>query len=186
VRSLHPIVSVTAVGLAAENICGGAHFDGFGYDSPWGRLHRANAKLMTLGMGQYPEMGLTFLHYIEHAYGVPYQYTKIYTTPVIAGGQPAIGPFTMSVRYLDYGITYDTNPFKLDLIERGQARLVELNGNSVFCTTAHQAMDFAVEQLRRNRYYFLNTRPHFRSGEIPMDGTTGTIQKVYDRGAAGE
>ena len=181
VRSIHPIVSVTALGPAAEDICGGSHYDGFGYDSPWGRLHRANAKLMTLGMGHYPEMGMTFLHYVEHAYGVPYQYNKIYTAPVTAAKKIIPGPFTMSVRYLDFGITYDTNRFKNGLVERGLARLVPVGNNSIFCTTANEAMTFAVQELQHNRYYFLKNAPNFRPGEVPMDGATGKMQYVYDR-----
>ncbi|MDP3183188.1 MAG: AAC(3) family N-acetyltransferase, partial [Desulfobaccales bacterium] len=43
VRSLHPIVSVTGLGARSEEICGGPHYNGFGYESAWGRLHRLNA-----------------------------------------------------------------------------------------------------------------------------------------------
>jgi aminoglycoside 3-N-acetyltransferase len=181
VRSLHPIVSLTAFGARAEEICGGCHNDGFGYDSPWGRLHRADAKLLTLGMGRYPEMGLTFLHYIEHAFGVPYQYTKIFNAPVTRGGKLVSGPFTMSVRYLDFGITYDTNRFKNELLSAGRAKLIPVGADAVFCTTASHAMEFAVERLRENRYYFLKEAPRFRAGEIPMDGATGELQYVYDK-----
>jgi acyl-CoA synthetase (AMP-forming)/AMP-acid ligase II/aminoglycoside N3'-acetyltransferase/acyl carrier protein len=181
VRSLHPIVSVTAIGPAAQKICAGPHLDGFGYDSPWGRLHRANAKLMTLGMGRYPGMGLTFLHYIENAFGVPYQYTKIYNAPVIARGQTVAGPFTMSVRYLDFGSTYDTNRFKNELVSAGLARLISVGKDWIFCTTSNDAMTYAIQQLRRDRYYFLKNPPNFRPGEIPMDGATGKMQYVYDR-----
>lgn len=182
VRSIHPIVSVTGLGPRAEEFCGGDdHFDGFGYDSPWGRLHRANAKLMTLGMGRYPEMGLTFLHFIEHAFGVPYQYTKIYEAPVLKKGTRLAGPFTMSVRYLDYGITYNTNRFKNELLAAGMATHTAIGGDSIFCTTASKAMDFGISRLRKDRYYFLKETPRFRCGEIPMDGATGELQYVYDK-----
>jgi aminoglycoside 3-N-acetyltransferase len=183
---LHPIVSVTSLGPNARHISGEAHFEGFGYDSPWGRLHRSNAKLMTMGMGHYPEMGLTFLHYIEHAYGVPYQYVKLYSAPVFAGGSRVTGAFTMSVRYLDFGITYDTNRFKNDLVSAGCARIVPLATNSIFLTTAEQAMDIGIRKLRSDRYYFLKEPPRFRPGELPADGTTGDLQYVYDRAISAE
>lgn len=181
VRSMHPIVSVSSNGSLAEAISGGAHFEGFGYASPWGRLHRLDAKLATLGMGHYPEMGMTFLHYIERMYGVPYQYTKIYDAPVFAAGERQSGPFTMSVRFLDYGIAYDTNRFKTDLAAAGVGRTVPVGGNSLFVTSAKAAFDLGVEKLNADRYYFLSAPPRFRAGVIPADGQTGDLQYSYDR-----
>ena len=74
VRSMHPIASITGLGRQAEEICGGPHYDGYGYDSPWGRLHRLNARIMTFGYCFRPD-GMTFLHYVENLYGVPFLYT---------------------------------------------------------------------------------------------------------------
>ena len=96
-RSMHPIVSVTGLGARAAEICNGSHYEGFGYQSAWGRLHRANAKILTLGMGA-DLGGTTFFHYVERLYGVPYIYTKIFNYPIFAEGQEIPGPFTMSVR----------------------------------------------------------------------------------------
>lgn len=184
VRSLHPIVSVTSLGGRAFDISGGPHFDGFGHASPWGRLHYMDAMVMTLGMLQYPEMGLTFIHYIEQLHGVPYQYNKVYAAPVIKDGRPVSGPFTMSVRYLDYGITYDTNKFKLRALERGVARQVELGGNGIFAARAAALVEEGMRTLSADRYFFLKSPPTFRPGELPMDGATGTIRYAYDKSEA--
>jgi len=182
VRSTHPIVSVAAYGARAEELCGSPHYDGFGYDSPWGRLHRANAKIMSIGMGDYPETGLTFLHYIEHSYGVPYQYTKIYSTPVYADGRQLDGPFTMSVRYLDFGVTYDNRKFQKLLLDKGLGREAQVGRNSLFSTTCEAMMSEAIACLRTDRYYFLASPPRFRPGVIPMDGGTGKLTREYDKG----
>jgi aminoglycoside 3-N-acetyltransferase len=184
VRSVHPIVSITALGSKAKEISAGNHFDGFGYDSPWGRLHRMNAKIVTLGMGQYPNSGITFIHYIEHLYGVPYQYTKIFSAPVISGGGRVDGPFTMSVRYLDFGVTYRTKRFQNVLLDTGDATWSELGTDAVFCCAADRMIAVALECLAKDRYYFLLSAPNFRSGEIPMDGGTGAMRDVYDHSAA--
>jgi acyl-CoA synthetase (AMP-forming)/AMP-acid ligase II/aminoglycoside N3'-acetyltransferase/acyl carrier protein len=182
VRSSHPIVSVAAHGARAEELCGGPHYDGFGYDSPWGRLHRANAKIMSIGMADYPETGLTFLHYIEHCYGVPYQYTKIYSTPVYSNGQQIDGPFTMSVRYLDFGVAYDNKKFQKLLLDKGRGREFQVGQSSLFCTTCDAMMSEAIDCLRADRYYFLASPPRFRPGVIPMDGGTGKLTREYDKG----
>lgn len=77
------------------------HFVGFGWVSAWARLHRLNAKIVFLGLGPYHLGGTTFFHYVEKMYGAPYQYNKIFATPVYSGGVEIKGPFVMSVRY-DY------------------------------------------------------------------------------------
>lgn len=182
-RSIHPIVSVTGLGARAAEICGGAHYDGFGYESPWGRLHRANAKILALGLGAKYEGGTTFFHYLEKLYGVPYQYTKIYTIPVYSAGLELSGPFTMSVRYLDFGITNDTLRFKLHLVETARARIAPVGLGAIFCSTCHEIIEEGVKCLNNDRYFLLAKAPVFRTGEIPMDGSTGPMQAAYDKGA---
>jgi aminoglycoside 3-N-acetyltransferase len=184
VRSIHPIMSLTGLGARAEEICGGAHYEGLGYDSPWGRLHRAGALIMTLGLG--PDLGgTTFFHYVESLYGVPYKYTKIYTTPVYAGGVEVPGPFTLSVRYLDYGIVNTPVRLKWYLLNKGKARNVPVGHAQTWSARCNDIVEEFTDCLRRDRYYLLETPPHFRPGEIPMDGPTGPLQEVYDEGAAG-
>jgi aminoglycoside N3'-acetyltransferase len=181
VRSLHPIVSVTALGARAEELCGSPHFDGFGHQSAWARLHRAGAKVMALGLGAHHEGGTTIVHYLEHLYGVPYQYTKVYTTPVYSGGQAVAGTFTLSVRYLDFGIVNDSLRFKLHLLETGKARNIPLGTGHVFCSTWEAVVEEGMRCLNRDRYFLLERPPLFRPGEIPMDSNTGAMRVVYNR-----
>lgn len=179
VRSLHPIVSVTGLGPRAEEICGGAHFDGFGYESAWARLHRAGAKIMALGLGVENEGGTTIVHYLEHVYGVPYQYTKVYDTPVCAGGACVEGTFTMSVRYLDFSIVNDSLRFKRHLVEARRAVSVPVGTGSIFLTDCTAVVEEGVKCLNRDRYFLLQQPPAFRRGEIPADGNTGPMRVVY-------
>jgi hypothetical protein len=48
--------------------------------------------------------------------------------------------------------------------------------------TAKDIIDFGVQCLNEERYCLLAKLPRFRSGEIPMDGLTGPMQIVYDKG----
>lgn len=180
-RSLHPIVSVSAIGAKAAEICGPPHFDGFGYESAWGRLHRLNARILAFGLGVEHEGGTTFFHYLEHLYGVPYQYTKVYETPVIAQGRQVDGTFTMSVRYLDYRIVNNTLRFKRLLVESGNALDVPVGRARMLSTTCQQIVNLGIECLSKDRYFLLAEPPRFRRGEVPMDGTTGQMQVVYDK-----
>ena len=184
IRSIHPIASVTGLGAKAEEICGGPHYDGYGYDSPWGRLHRANAKLLTLGYGIRPD-GMTFLHYAEALLGAPYLYTKIFGSPVISGGEQVPGPFTMSVRYLDFGIRQDQSKFKRHLVDTGVARSVPLGRGHLLSTTCGPVVEQAAQCMREDRYFFLERKPAFRPGEIPTDGPTEPMTSGSSDGTFG-
>lgn len=179
VRSKHPIISVAGIGLKAEEICGGEHFDGFGHDSPWGRLHRMNAKFM--GLGSKIRDSLTFTHYVEKLYGVPYQYCKLFEAPVYSGGVRLAGPFTMSVRYLDFSIQYDVQRLERRLLESGKALEVPVGRFVIQTTTAEAVVEEGIKSLSEDRYYFLKEPPRFRAGEYPMDGITGPSRTVYNR-----
>lgn len=182
VRSLHPIMSVAGIGPRAEEICGGPHFEGVGCDSPWGRLHRAGAKMMTLGMGA-GEGGTTFFHYIESSYSVPYKYTKVFRNEVIANGVPVPGLFTMSVRYLDFNIKNTPVRLKRRLIERGLATEEQTGHARTWMTNCAAAFEVGMESLRDDRFFLLEDPPRFRQGEVPTDGPSGPLQLRYDRGA---
>jgi aminoglycoside 3-N-acetyltransferase len=176
VRSMHPIVSVAGLGSRSEEICGGDHYSGFGYSSPWGRLHRANAKLLTLGISASDEGGMTFLHHVEAMYGVPYQYVKIFTSPVIVNGQRVNGSFTLHVRYLDFGITNCVLKLKSIFLLQGQARQVRTGRSWSYCVGTQKAFSLMVENLERDLWVYLRNSPRFRNGEIPMDGPTGGMR----------
>lgn len=178
VRSQHPIVSVAGVGPNADSICGGSHTSGFGWGSPWGRMHRANIMFVCLGLGL--AKGLSFLHHIEAMYGVPYQYTKIYRTPVYSDGAQIDGPFTLSVRYLDFGIQYDYARFEQRMLETGAAHEARFERGLLFQSTrAATAFVCGLECLEEDRFGFLQAPPQFRAGEIPTDGATGDMKLIY-------
>ena len=133
----HPIRSSLSVPSAhrAEEICAAPHFDGFGWDSPWGRLHRIGARLCTLGLSRHDEFGMTFVHYVEQLHGVPYQYNKVYTAPVFENGRRIEGVFTMNVRYLDYGVEYDTLRVKREVLSHGKGQERPFGRDTVFMAT---------------------------------------------------
>jgi aminoglycoside N3'-acetyltransferase len=182
VRSVHPIMSVAAIGKRAEELCGGNHFDGFGYASPWGRLHRANAKILTLGMGAGGG-GTTFFHYVEKLYGVPYQYTKIYSAPVYSEGKPVPGPFTLSVRFLDFGIENTPVRVKTRMVQLGEAREFKTGACMSWCAESQTVVDRMMQMFDEDRWMMLERSPRFRQGVMPMDGPTGEMKTSYDKGS---
>jgi len=169
VRSMHPLASVAAIGPKSHEICGGAHYDAYGYHSPWAKLHHNDALITTLGLG-LNDGGLTFIHYIEKLYGVPYQYTKIYNVPVLMGEENLEGPFTMSVRYLDLNVFENVSRVKNDLFEAGVAKMLPLGDGYIWAVRASSFVDFVCDKLDKDRYYLLQDKPKFVFGKIPFDG----------------
>ena len=185
VRSIHPIVSVTGIGPRATELCGGSHYDGFGYSSPWGRLHRANGWILTLGMG-VKGGGTTFFHYVEKLYGVPYQYTKMFVGPVYFRGASVPGPFTMSVRYLDFGIVNSPVRVKARMLELGEAREVRTGRALTWAARAQTVVDRMMQMFDEDRWMMLESPPTFRPGEMPTDGATGELRVHYDKADPGK
>lgn len=178
-RSMHPIASTAGIGPQAGAMCDGPHFDGFGWASSWGRMHRANVRFVTLGLPL--RAGLSFAHYVEAQYGVPYQYCKVYDTPVYKGGQRVRGTFTLRVRYLDFSIAVDIIRYQDRLRERGALVEVTCGRSLIHTVTAHEAFDIGMELMAEDVYAMLREPPKFRAGEIPFDGPTGPSRYAYDR-----
>jgi len=172
VRSIHPIVSTAGVGAKAKLICDGNHYSGFGYDSSWGRMHKANVKFLFLGI--YMRKYLSFIHYIESVFNVPYLYTKIYPTPVYKNGVKIDRQFAMAVRYLDFSIAWDITYFESVLRQNGLISEVKLGRSMLQSCNAENVFDMGMDCLSENMYAFLKEPPLFRNGEIPADGFTAT------------
>lgn len=180
VRSMHPIVSTAGLGPNAKAICEGAHFEGFGWESSWGRMHRADVRFVTLGIPL--RSGLSFAHYVEAQYGVPYQYCKIYSAPVYKNRQQISGAFTMRVRYLDFSIAIDIIRYQQRLFDQKAAYEATCGRGIIHSVKASAAFDIGIQLLAEDVYAFLREPPKFRTGEIPFDGPTGGIPRYfYDR-----
>jgi aminoglycoside N3'-acetyltransferase len=175
IRSKHPVVSICAIGAKAKELIGENHFSSYGADSPWARLHKLNAKIVSLGLGWRMAGGTSFVHYCESMFAVPYQYNKLLSIPVYNNGNEVGGVFTHTVRYIDFDIAYDTSDFKRRMVEDGLAKCEKLGDGEIFCCESSVFFDKAIEELNNNRYSFLVHKPTFRNGEMPMDGTTGDM-----------
>ncbi len=168
IRSEHPIYSVTSIGSKAKLISEGNHLDGFGWDSPWGRLHRISAKLMNLGYGIRAD-GFTFMHYIENMYGVPYQYNKPYDIKTFNNKKEVKRLYTLSVRYLGYDIEYDYKCVKEELIKRKIIKSIKLGSAVALLCSASLVFEEVCKMLTKDRYILLEKKPNFIKGTIPYD-----------------
>ena len=96
VRSLHPLFSLGAVGPAAHTICDDTGRSAYGERSAFGRLRAAGTTFVCLGT-TLPR-SLTYVHHLEHLYGVNHYMHKAFDAPVYRGGQLVPGPWLAFVR----------------------------------------------------------------------------------------
>ena len=145
---------MVAVGKNAKDICGGNHYDGYGYDSPWGRLLERNSKILTLGYGIFPS-GMSAIHFMENMLGVPYQYTKVFRSDVLRKNKRIDGVFTMSVRYLEYDVHHDQTKFKKALIDQGYGKIVSLGKGKILATSFVKLFECGKKLLSKNDIFCL-------------------------------
>lgn len=167
IRSIHPIASLTAIGKNATLICGNNHFDGYGYDSPWGKLLNLNSNIITLGYALYPS-GMSAIHFMENMIGVPYLYNKIFRSEVYNNKQKIKGLFTMSVRYLEYNVIHDQTKFKKILVKNKKAKIIKLGNGEILSTNFNNLFETGKKTLSKDRYILLKNSPTFKSGEKPL------------------
>lgn len=156
IRSMHPLLSVCAIGPKAELISGDASRSAFGWDSPFERLHRYGAKILCIGVDL---LSMTFVHHIEQFFGVPYSYSKEWSTPVYCGGREDKKRYVAFVRYLDCGINYDFSRLQKKLFERKQALKVPLGYGHIYSVKCKDVFNTGIEELDEDLFFFLKHPP---------------------------
>lgn len=179
IRSLNPLVGLSAVGKRADHICRGGTTSSYGVDSPFDRLMRCDGKMVFFGTDL---RHMTFIHYVEHMVGVPHKYNKFYPVPIYEDGHLLELPVCTQVRYLDFGIEYDVDSFTSKFEEAGLVSQLKLGMGRVRCVSCKEIFDFLKEKLKKDFFYLLKHTPKFIPGKIPMDGGTGPAPKtIYER-----
>jgi aminoglycoside 3-N-acetyltransferase len=121
VRTGHPIYSFAAIGAEATAFQGLRNFSGYGPDSPFGILHRADG---VIGILDLPDnQSMTFYHYVEESCGVSYRYHKVFEGMYTdAGGVTKNERYGLFVRDLTRGVVTSVDPMGELLWERGNYR----------------------------------------------------------------
>ena len=161
VRSPNPIFSVAGLGRRAAEICGGCSGSAFGPDSPWDRMFQADFLVVFLGCDL---ASLTFARFVEHRFGVPYLYNKLFDVPVLEDGRDLGLTVTAPLRFQEFPAQYDLARFEQRLRaarflgESGPAKAVRMSDCFAMGTTC----------LREDIHYFLERAPAYRPGSLPV------------------
>lgn len=178
-RLLHPVVSLAALGIRAEELTADHPRWNVGHDTIWDRMLRSGGIVLTIGIS--PALSMSFMHQVEFMACVPYLYHKIMRGDVRAGGANVPGDFLMAVRYLGYRVEYDLARLYTALEETRAVTRVPLGGDAVWAVSMSAAFETGMRGLRSDPYYLLRGTPTFVEGEIPLDGITAGREAVLPR-----
>ncbi|MEC1743429.1 AAC(3) family N-acetyltransferase [Schinkia azotoformans] len=117
-RTKHPIYSFAVWGKDQQYLCNLENVSSFGGDSPFGYLHKQNAKMLIIGLDY--QRSFTFVHHVEEMENAPYRYHKNFTAPYInEDGIEEVRTYSMYVRNLEPEVFTQINPIGNELERQG-------------------------------------------------------------------
>lgn len=169
-RSLHPIQSLTALGVQADRLTKDHPRWNVGHDTLWDRMLRLGGKIVTVGIPG--RQCMSFVHHVEFLACAPYLYHKILRGEVYARGVRVLDEFLAVVRFLELGVCYDLSRLETDLTRRSAIRRAPLGEDWVEAVPMEAVLETCAKGLGRDSYYLLKRKPSFIEGEVPCDGIT--------------
>ena len=178
VRSLHPIVSVAGVGPAADKICGGNHCSGFGWDSPWGRMHRRYPLRVPLARDW--QRVCHFCTTSRRCMACPTSTRNCTERRSIAMASkcPGHSHCRSGILILEFNTTTPNSNGGCWTPVRHMRRV---SSEGCCFSRRRPRKPLPAGSIASARTGSVSCKPlrHFRPGEIPVDGATGEMKPVY-------
>jgi aminoglycoside 3-N-acetyltransferase len=181
IRSVHPLLSLTAYGADAAAVCGDNGTSAYGVDSPFARLLESGARIMSIGLDRYYSVGVA--HHLEAACSLPYCYNKLLKWQPVVAGRRLNRQYFATVRYPEFlGIPYNFHRLAQAVEAVDGIRTAPLGGSRICSADYRQAFDIGRRALRDDPYLFLSEPPPFVYGTVPFDGPTASHDRVVAPG----
>jgi aminoglycoside N3'-acetyltransferase len=164
-RSANPLFSVASIGAQADFICNQSSTGAVGALSAWGQLTALNARMLHMGSSLERT---TIIRHVESLFGVPYLYTKLFTTPVTREGVPVQTPITALLRYKNVPINYDLHDLWNLARNQGLVTQHSLGGSNVTSISVQPFVDLCLQALNENVYAFLEKAPPYIDDQLPL------------------
>lgn len=148
-RTRHPIFSVSAFGSGTPEVMNARLDDCFGPGTVFDLLHQHDAKIVCLGCDF---SRVTFVHYVEQQYGVPYRYSKAFSGHLIDNGQATALTTHYLVRDLAIKSSCDLRWLKAEAIRRGVLMMGEVGRFPVMAISARQFLSLAFDFLKQDEH----------------------------------
>jgi len=146
-RSRHPLQSISAVGVRADQYTDDAGEKAFTDDSAFGRLLHHDAWVILLGINF---QAASHIHAAEERVGVPYRYWKEFRGRYVDAGEEHEHRCWMYARDLQLDPQLNMARIEAELIERRQLATHRLGGGTVRACRARDLVAASEAVLRRD------------------------------------
>ncbi len=154
-RSNHPIFSVAGVGKNFENFKKSRIDDCFGKGTAFDHLYNMNGKIICLGC----DFGkITFIHYVEQYFGVPYRYMKNFSGFIVQNENKTKLVTSYYARKLDINSVSDLNLLKEELIKQGKLLVSNIGKFSILAVKSNDFFDCAIKLIKNNKFALIKNK----------------------------
>ncbi|WP_158161633.1 AAC(3) family N-acetyltransferase [Grimontia hollisae] len=153
IRNHDPSVSVAAIGLLANDICGETQENTYSEKGVFGKMLRRNGKILNINF----DAGSTFLHYVERALNVPYRYDKTFVGKIIINGVTKKVRSTIWVRNhnIENSEAYFGEFNKL-AVKKGLYVKGKVGRGIIGCISMHDAFHLVEKEIVKNPWLLTN------------------------------
>lgn len=144
----------------------------FGEKSIFEKLYHKNVKMVFLG----ETFDITYMHFIEQRYGVPYRFIKKFKGEIKLGNELKEFIFDYNVRPLDKNINYNLEGIAFFLESKGVLKKAELGNSKIRVVNAVDAFNEIIKGLKDNIYLLLKEKPT----QIKVTNKNETGKEMYD------
>ena len=157
-RSFHPFVSWSAIGLSAKEICSDTSRQAFGSETPMERMIQKDTLFISVGL--HPTITCQTVHQAGICMGVPYRYVREYYHPVVREEKICIEPFYMYVWYVQSNIKKDYNKkIWSAFINNYEIREVKLGRGKIYSYSMKDFFRCSIDEHKRDMYVLLENEP---------------------------
>jgi aminoglycoside 3-N-acetyltransferase len=149
-RTIDPIFSVATWGDNKESYMN-VGFNCFGDKSIFKKIHDEDFKILFLG----ETFDMTYLHFIEQSFGVPYRYIKKFTGKIKIDNKLKEYTFDYYVRDLEQNSTYDLERIADFLESKGVLKKASLGFSQIKVVGTRDVREKIIEELKENNKFLL-------------------------------
>ena len=151
-RSNHPIFSVAGTGNHFEKFEKSRIDDCFGEGTAFDLLYKLGGKIICLGC-DFDRV--TFAHYVEQYFGVPYRYMKNFSGYIIKDGNQKQLTTSYYVRNVEINSILDLNFLKKELINQKKLFTSNVGRFSIIATKTQDFLDCSIQLLKNNKFVLI-------------------------------
>lgn len=148
-RSNHPIFSVSTYGKLASIFSNSNNSDCFGINTAFDLLFKYDGTIICLGC----ELDrVTFVHYVEQKFGVPYRYFKTFTGLLKIEENFVGQDVTFFVRDESIDASCDLDKFKISAEKANKLRKSNFGRFPVYAIKARDFLSISIDMLKTDIY----------------------------------